>query len=173
MNLETNKGHTPPLVGYETYGGNYYKFHQDPKTFDEAMEICEAEGAHMSIVNSVEEADYIMKTMAKFPEEVKPITMRFKSYVLMGFHDAFKDGKFYTIDGKMDPEIHFLTVIQNFSLIPGKSLENSGYSKWRTDEPNGKNTENCGSFHISGVLNDIPCDAPLRYICEFNPVESM
>ena len=47
----------PPGPLYELVPGmGYYKFHNELKTWDQALEICEREGAHLGIPNSRREA---------------------------------------------------------------------------------------------------------------------
>lgn len=98
MSVDNDANDFPP-VGYEAFADNYYKYHRDPKNTVQAMRICEAEGAHLSIVNSEKEAAYIIQMMVKFPDEVLP-TSNIKDFILMGFHDAIVDGQYLTVDGK-------------------------------------------------------------------------
>lgn len=103
MNLDTNVGNKPPPIGYEGFGDNYYKYHRDPKDIIQAMRICEAEGAHISIINSEEEASHIMVIMNRFPSSSLP-TVGDKDHILMGFHDALIDGEYLTMDGKKNQQ---------------------------------------------------------------------
>lgn len=84
--------------GYEAFGDHYYKYHRDPKNIVEAMRVCEAEEAHISIINSDEEAAYIMEMMEKFPNDVL-VTSQHKNWILMGFHAAFIEAQYLTMDG--------------------------------------------------------------------------
>lgn len=61
------------------------------------MRVCEAEGAHISIVNSEKEADYFMQLMAKFSDD----------FILMGFHDAFIKDEYLTMDGKNHNDFNY------------------------------------------------------------------
>ncbi|CAH2980548.1 unnamed protein product [Chilo suppressalis] len=63
--------------------------------------------------------------------------------------------------------------------LPGQTLEEAGYPRWAPDEPNNVQYdavggENCGSIlrYIkpgAGMLNDVPCNLPLAFICEMKP----
>lgn len=48
----------------------------------------------------------------------------------------------------------------------GDDLTQIGYTNWYPLEPNGGVSENCGSMHFSGKLNDFPCDVPAVFFCE-------
>ena len=49
-----------PLYEF-VHGLGYYKLHNRPKIWYEAKRICETEGAHLAIINSVEEAQLLME----------------------------------------------------------------------------------------------------------------
>ncbi|KAJ9590456.1 hypothetical protein L9F63_016487, partial [Diploptera punctata] len=84
--------------GYDLVTGlGYYKLHTDYKTWEEALIACEAEGAHLLIINSDQEAkaleifwDASPKILEGFPNNL--------AYV--GFHDKYKEGQYLTIFSK-------------------------------------------------------------------------
>lgn len=52
-------------------------------------------------------------------------------------------------------------------FVEGDELKSTGYTKWSPGEPNNLGgNEHCGSMHLVGGLNDIPCDEPTVFICE-------
>jgi hypothetical protein len=51
----THEAKAPP--DYELLPGlGYYKFHTDIKTWEKARDVCEKEGAHLAVINSLTEA---------------------------------------------------------------------------------------------------------------------
>jgi hypothetical protein len=54
---EAPKSRRKAPADYELLPGlGYYKFHTDIKTWDKARTICEKEGAHLAVINSLTEA---------------------------------------------------------------------------------------------------------------------
>ena len=57
-----------PAPLYEYFPGyGYYKLHTNIKSWYEAKEICESEGAHLAIINSLEEAAIIDELRRRLP----------------------------------------------------------------------------------------------------------
>jgi hypothetical protein len=55
--IEEQKTCRKPPADYELVPGlGYYKFHTDIKTWDNARKVCENEGAHLAVINSLTEA---------------------------------------------------------------------------------------------------------------------
>ncbi|XP_044743746.1 hemolymph lipopolysaccharide-binding protein-like [Chrysoperla carnea] len=139
---------------YVRFEDSYYKYHQDPQTWNEARQICEAEGAYLIIINSEEEAQFLLRLMNQYPDAVIDDKSCDKHDVFVGFHDLFQEGQYVTIDGK--------------------SIRSSGYVHWEPDQPdNWQGNENCGTFsrYPSSGLNDRFCNCPLTYVCEI-PLKS-
>ncbi|XP_044739759.1 uncharacterized protein LOC123301094 [Chrysoperla carnea] len=144
---------------YFRFLDSYYKFHTSSTTWAEARRICEAEGAYLTIVNSEDEAYFLVRLFSQYPAAVlNGITcLNGANFVSIGFHDIFQEGEYVTIDGK--------------------SIRSSGYIHWQPGEPNnsaGENSsvvENCGSFHRNGGLNDLSCRCRIPFVCEI-PVNS-
>ncbi|KAG8229812.1 hypothetical protein J437_LFUL008180 [Ladona fulva] len=84
----------PKPAGYEYFPGvGYYKFYPDGvKTFNEALNICQNDGAHLAIINSVAESEVLKFIYARFPKA--------KEWAYLGFHDLEVEGKFVTISGE-------------------------------------------------------------------------
>ncbi|XP_044737458.1 hemolymph lipopolysaccharide-binding protein-like [Chrysoperla carnea] len=134
--------------GYISFENSFYKYHRDPQTWAKARQICEVEGGYLAIINSDDEASFLLGMMAKYPADVLT-DVQSKDFVLLGFHDYFKDREFVTIDGK--------------------SMESSGYMHWAPGQPdNAGGNEHCGTLRRSGGLNDFPCETPSPFICEIS-----
>jgi hypothetical protein len=55
--VEAQKPRRKPPADYELLPElGYYKFHTDIKTWDKAQDVCENEGAHLAVINSLTEA---------------------------------------------------------------------------------------------------------------------
>ncbi|XP_044739230.1 hemolymph lipopolysaccharide-binding protein-like [Chrysoperla carnea] len=134
--------------GYIPFENSFYKYHRVPQTWAKARQICDAEGGYLAIINSEDEANFLIQMMAKYPVDVLT-DVRHKNNVLVGFHDYFEEGEFVTIDGK--------------------SLENSGYVYWAPGQPNNYGgNEQCGSLWRKGGLTDFPCATSSPFICEIS-----
>ncbi|GLH00952.1 Hemolymph lipopolysaccharide-binding protein [Gryllus bimaculatus] len=82
----------PPLVppGYtELSGLGFYRLYEENITWPEAKSACEAEGAHLLVLNSQAEATAIQKLIQRHPS-VTP-------WIHIGFHDKIKEGHYVTI----------------------------------------------------------------------------
>ncbi|XP_071452960.1 hemolymph lipopolysaccharide-binding protein-like [Hetaerina americana] len=134
----------PPNLpaGYEYFPGiGYYKFYTDGvNSFSDASSKCMKDGAHLAIINSEAEAGVLVSLFLRNPKA--------KDYAFIGFHDMHEEGKYVTVFG--DP------------------LEMTSYTKWAAGEPS--KTEDCGSLHRSGGLNDIHCNQQelWPFICEYD-----
>ncbi|XP_028170786.1 macrophage mannose receptor 1-like [Ostrinia furnacalis] len=123
--------------------GKCYKFHLDPRTWREAYAVCSAESSYLAIIDSQAEADHLVKITAEAPkDDVQGDFLR--GAVHLGFHKR-KDG---------------------WKTIRGTKLENSGYSKWGNQQPDGGDNETCGTMFYNGHLNDLKCDHKCFFICE-------
>ncbi|XP_069694778.1 hemolymph lipopolysaccharide-binding protein-like [Periplaneta americana] len=132
---------SPPSIPpeYELFPGvGYYKFHETPKTWDEARKICEEEGAYLAIVNSKKESQIFQNLLSS--------ATTYRDFLLLGFHDRFVEGEFVTIFGK--------------------PLGSTGFIRWHENEPNNDGDEDCGSMYPDGGLNDLPCSQKQPFICE-------
>ncbi|XP_023724386.1 hemolymph lipopolysaccharide-binding protein isoform X3 [Cryptotermes secundus] len=140
----------PPIragPGYELRRGvGYYKIHTEPKTWQEARQICEQEGAHLAVINSEEESKVLQSLFA-------PVAAKLKvAWAFVGFHDLYNEGQYLTIFDE--------------------PLNSSGFYRWVVGQPDnwGGNDrspgEDCGSIHTNGGLNDLTCTAKVPFICE-------
>lgn len=124
---------TVPSFGYEYYPGfGFYRFHSIPQTWDNARLMCEMEGGHLAIVNSIFEHGIIQKYFARplpeHPDEIDLITIAF-----IGFHDLFEEGHHITLFS----EYNYICSV----LIPLVKI------KWYSN--NLKSEKNCRGTEIS------------------------
>ncbi|RVE42393.1 hypothetical protein evm_012952 [Chilo suppressalis] len=137
--------------------GSCYKFHKDAVAWTHAFSVCAAEGGYLAIINSEEEAQELKLLVDSNPPETLSTTNSLSTSI------GFRDWSDHTM---------WLTV-------HGQTLEEAGYPRWAPDEPNNVQYdavggENCGSIlrYIkpgAGMLNDVPCNLPLAFICEMKP----
>ncbi|XP_069703794.1 hemolymph lipopolysaccharide-binding protein-like isoform X2 [Periplaneta americana] len=139
----------PPKAhpGYELFPGvGYYKLHTKSAVWEEAIRICEQEGAHLGIINSDEESQVMGNLLARHPKLVDVVH---QGVAFLGFHDMYVEGQYVTIFGE--------------------PLNSTGYVKWNSNQPDnagGNPGEDCGSVLTNGKLNDLPCRAKEAFICE-------
>ncbi|KAJ8665119.1 hypothetical protein QAD02_006781 [Eretmocerus hayati] len=127
-----------------------YKLHKDLKTWNNARETCNDEGARLAIINSEEEANELTKMFQQ--SGLLELGGRPSDGVLIGFHDLYNEGQFVT--------------------ILGEPLEEAGYNKWSKlwpgvpDNIDNNQTQNCGALARDGGLDDVLCTVKLGFICE-------
>uniref|UniRef100_A0A8C5WCP0 C-type lectin domain-containing protein n=1 Tax=Leptobrachium leishanense TaxID=445787 RepID=A0A8C5WCP0_9ANUR len=115
---------------------NCYKLYDEKKTWEEAKQHCEAQKAHLIVINSDAEQE-LMKNMTK------------DQYIWLGLTDA--DGSWKWIDGtRYDSVTHFWNVGQP--------------DDWY--DPDYKGKEDCGSAVTSGLWNDAHCARTQHFLCE-------
>ncbi|XP_026318377.1 C-type mannose receptor 2-like [Hyposmocoma kahamanoa] len=135
--------------------GQCYKFHRQPQIWSDAYKICLAEGGHLAVINSPEEAKILSSIFAQHPAHT--MMSRFKHHLLLGF----------------------IKLNKSWGTIHGQSLEEAGYAIWAPNEPNNSphpenpghrdpygNNESCGTMQRDGLLNDAWCDITFAFICE-------
>ncbi|XP_046600595.1 hemolymph lipopolysaccharide-binding protein-like [Neodiprion lecontei] len=133
----------PPVARRDDYtyfpGIGGYKLHSKAVSWNQARFICEEEGGHLAIINSWAERDAVVTVLKA--------TNPHPDYVSLGFHDLCREG-------------HHITIHE-------ETLANAGFDEWAKGEPNNKyGSENCGSLHSSGGLNDHRCEESLPFMCE-------
>jgi hypothetical protein len=74
----------------------YYKLHTVGKSWEEALQTCEEEGAHLLVINSEDEA----KSIASLWEKNLAFLAKNSYYAFVGFHDLYKEGLVVTIFSK-------------------------------------------------------------------------
>ncbi|KAJ9577347.1 hypothetical protein L9F63_006091, partial [Diploptera punctata] len=89
----------PPGEGYELVPGfGYYKYYGVAKTWQEAVETCQAEGGHLLIVNSDAEFAVVKKIWDRNPSIYKDWR---KNHLYIGLTDKAKEGNWVSILGKL------------------------------------------------------------------------
>jgi hypothetical protein len=68
------------------YKASYYNVHDEPLTWFEASKVCGTEGAHLLIINSIQEAEAVKRFLDPSVETYS-----------VGIHDLFDEGKFVTV----------------------------------------------------------------------------
>ncbi|CAF4900146.1 unnamed protein product [Pieris macdunnoughi] len=122
--------------------GSCYKFHTDERNWTRAFMTCAAEGGHLAIINSDEEAK-VMRDLFKVHAAG---SIRYDT-VLMGFHDWRERGVWTTIHGQ--------------------SLQEAGYDMFEPGQPDSAAPgEYCGGMFRAATLNDVWCHKSLSFICE-------
>ncbi|RVE40792.1 hypothetical protein evm_014560 [Chilo suppressalis] len=137
--------------------GSCYKFHTAGRTWIRAYKTCREEGGYLAIINDDTEVQVIKDVFAKHPSE--KIASNYKDVAYIGFCSWGDHDNWYTVHGQ--------------------TLEEAGYSRWAPGEPNNQHApgwagENCGSILRytkpgAGMLNDVPCNITLAFICEMKP----
>ncbi|KAG7208112.1 hypothetical protein KM043_009684 [Ampulex compressa] len=130
-----------------TPGIGSHKLHTRAATWNAARKICNEEGGHLAVINSVVEAHILMDLFnrsgpvkgAAYPDEA-----------LIGIHDLYGEGDWVT--------------------VLGDSLAKTGYTrwsdKWGGQPDNGGGWQNCGAFMKEGGLDDVACDVAFPFFCE-------
>ncbi|XP_069699682.1 hemolymph lipopolysaccharide-binding protein-like [Periplaneta americana] len=127
-----------PVEGYSLYPGlGFYKYYRSIKTWAEAWKQCDADGAHLVVINSDAEA----QVMRQLLTGVNP-----QHYTYIGFH------KFYA------PDV--------FHTVEGKRLDRTGYYKWAPGKPGSDANHKCGAIFPSGLLVNKDCTGQWGFICE-------
>ncbi|CAH2086313.1 unnamed protein product [Euphydryas editha] len=124
--------------------GRCYKFHLMPMNWTEAYAACYTEQSYLAVINSQDEADYLVNLTNKTPKD-KVEGNFLRGAVHLGFQ--LKKNRWQTV-------------------VRNMPLSDSGYIKWGGGQPDGKGEEKCGSMFYNGHLNDIRCDQNLFFICE-------
>ena len=70
----------------------YYKVHIDAKTWQDALEDCQKEGAHLIILNSQKEADEIITLLVK--------NSCINQELWIGLHDQYNNRNYVTVFSK-------------------------------------------------------------------------
>ncbi|RVE44445.1 hypothetical protein evm_010922 [Chilo suppressalis] len=126
-----------------------YKIPRIAYTWNQAYAECQAQGAHLVVLNSQAESDAVFEIMKN---DAKIEGAHFWWFFFAGFRaEVPTDGS---------PRV--------FKTIFNETLEEAGYSTWAENEPNNAlNNENCGSiFKNDGKLNDVSCTHLYGFICE-------
>ncbi|KAJ8725866.1 hypothetical protein PYW08_004049 [Mythimna loreyi] len=133
---------------YSSVGG-CYKIPRLPYTWSQAYSECQAEGAHLLVLNSEAEHDAVFN-LTNTEEKV----------------EGSKAHYFFFAGFRADKPVGNATAV--FKTIFNQTLEEAGYAVWSDNEPNNAlGREYCGSvFKNDGKLNDVDCTHEFGFICE-------
>ncbi|XP_063223715.1 macrophage mannose receptor 1 isoform X2 [Bacillus rossius redtenbacheri] len=136
------------IKGYRMFDGHYYKLVKSPgRNWAEARESCQEDGGDLAVIDSQEEADFLLQLFSKDPS-------RWDQYVyeaFVGVTDQASEGNFLTVNGR--------------------TLNSTGFDHWLPNEPNNgdgvrSSEEDCVTFHKGRAYNDVDCDREMPYFCE-------
>ncbi|XP_028170800.1 CD209 antigen-like protein E isoform X3 [Ostrinia furnacalis] len=128
--------------------GKCYKFYSEPRTWRDAYVACSAELSYLAIIDSQAEADHLAKITTDAPKEDSQNAL--EDTVFLGFNKLRKGWK----------------------TIKGTKLQNSGYTKWGDQQPDGGDSESCGGMSYDGLLKDAKCEDQSYFICEHDVATS-
>nr|BAG54785.1 low-expression lectin 2 [Bombyx mori] len=118
----------------------YYRLNDLATNWDQARQICEAEGTYLFIPDSLDEMESFKLLMSNMKAQYTGI--------FMGLHDKFSDGNFVTLKGES---------------IAGTTIE----LLWAQGSPDNVNgTEHCVVMTREGLLDDRPCDDIYPFVCK-------
>ncbi|XP_044731588.1 uncharacterized protein LOC123294576 [Chrysoperla carnea] len=162
--IETSKCNKAP-DGYFLFQNSYYKYHSYAQTWYNASETCKKEGGDLVVVNSEDEASLLIRLMEEHPADSVCSEVGFycwKNYILVGFR-KYTVFQINLLQDELDSPLRE----SKWKTVDGKSLNESGYSRWAPGKPNEySDGENCGTFYRYGGLNDFPCIYRQPFVCE-------
>ncbi|CAB3222948.1 unnamed protein product [Arctia plantaginis] len=144
---EVDECGTPdPEYSYDKRTKKCYKLHTVPRNYHRAHFTCSAEGGHLAIINSDQEATVLRELFAKYPP-ARIVGNFWKDVAFVGFHNWGEGGDWRTIHGQ--------------------TLNEAGYARFSPGEPNNSTTgEYCGAIYRTAYLNDLWCENEYAFICE-------
>uniref|UniRef100_A0A2K6ES65 C-type lectin domain containing 10A n=1 Tax=Propithecus coquereli TaxID=379532 RepID=A0A2K6ES65_PROCO len=123
-------------LNWVEHAGSCYWFSRSGKPWPEAEKYCQLESAHLVVINSREEQNFVQKHLGFF-------------YTWMGLSDT--EGVWKWVDGT-DYDTNF----QNWK--PGQPDDWQGHGLG--------GGEDCAHFILDGRWNDDVCQRPYRWVCE-------
>ncbi|XP_069702324.1 hemolymph lipopolysaccharide-binding protein-like isoform X1 [Periplaneta americana] len=130
-------------------GVGQYKLHTTAQTWDEARRTCEAEGAHLLVLDRDKELPVIKDMFAQAPTITNS---SWDDMAWVGVHDLFTEG--------------------NFVTVLGRSYKSKDFVKWskgKTKEAQARRApahDDCVAVELDGELYDTSCDSRLPFFCE-------
>ncbi|XP_023931594.1 uncharacterized protein LOC112041979, partial [Lingula anatina] len=111
--------------GWISHGGHCYKLTHVQKNFDQAIQACAADNAHLVTVNSASEMNFLKNLIPTRP------SLLYEWYFFIGFYD-FADTKASTwLDGALSKYKYFHGVAPNTFGYKCNILMRSQHYKWR------------------------------------------
>ncbi|EFN70007.1 Hemolymph lipopolysaccharide-binding protein [Camponotus floridanus] len=130
-----------------TMGMGAHKIHTRAATWNEARKLCNEEGGHLAIINSIAEEHVLLEI---FNQSGPVMGAAYPDEAFLGIHDLYKEGEWVT--------------------LLGDSLARTGYTrwsdKWGGQPDNGGGKQHCGALMKEGGMDDVACDVPFPFFCE-------
>ncbi|NP_058885.1 asialoglycoprotein receptor 2 isoform X1 [Rattus norvegicus] len=123
-------------VNWVEFGGSCYWFSRDGLTWAEADQYCQMENAHLLVINSREEQEFVVKHRGAF-------------HIWIGLTD--KDGSWKWVDGT-----EYRSNFKNWAFTQPDN--------WQGHEEGG--SEDCAEILSDGLWNDNFCQQVNRWACE-------
>ncbi|XP_021033830.1 asialoglycoprotein receptor 2 [Mus caroli] len=123
-------------VNWLEFGGSCYWFSRDGLTWAEADQYCQLENAHLLVINSREEQDFVVKHRSSF-------------HIWIGLTD--RDGSWKWVDGT-----EYRNNYRNWAFTQPDN--------WQGHEQGGG--EDCAEIMSDGHWNDNFCQQVNRWVCE-------
>ncbi|XP_066586298.1 hemolymph lipopolysaccharide-binding protein-like [Prorops nasuta] len=124
-----------------------HKLHTRAAIWNDARKLCNEEGAHLAVINSIAEAQ-VLQDMLKNTGSI--IGAAYPDEALLGIHDLYTEGDWVT--------------------VLGESLGKTGYTvwsdKWGGQPDNGGGKQNCGALLKDGGMDDVACSVAFPFFCE-------
>ncbi|KAH9645904.1 hypothetical protein HF086_010103 [Spodoptera exigua] len=160
----------------------FYKIHTLHKTWSEAKRACALEGASLFYPENDDEAHAVLSFWNATQPYRLPVSDVYNNWGPGEPNDAggVEDCVILRQDGTLNDDqcnkkfpfickksLQSLEWNQrcNFPNL-GTSLDDTGYTCWGTNQPDGGEKEQCGSMFYNGLLNDISCGTRAFFICE-------
>lgn len=129
---------------YKSYRelGSCYSYHNIGATWAEAKTICEMEGAHLAIIDTLRESELVGELFGANTKEI--VDVESASVARIGLR-----------------QVHY----KEWQWDDG-SPRTTKYAKWPPGEPNNEAVNLCGGITKHGSLDDIRCNNHVSFICE-------
>ncbi|OXU32092.1 hypothetical protein TSAR_007849 [Trichomalopsis sarcophagae] len=167
-----------------------HKLHTRAASWNEARKMCNEEGGHLAIINSLTEATH--PALPVNPNYLRVEPWKQEPSHGAGSHIKPNDRKpsadcsqmlmdIFTKSGPVKGApyldlayvgIHDLYKEGEWVTILGESLFKTGYTVWsdkwggQPDNGGSSGNQNCGVFLKEGGLDDVNCDMPFAFFCE-------
>ncbi|KAF9790180.1 hypothetical protein SFRURICE_010840 [Spodoptera frugiperda] len=167
----------------------FYKIHTLHKTWPEAKRVCALEGASLFYPENDDEAHAVL-SFWNATQPYRWVYVGISDLIVKGVFETI-DGEPNDAGGvedcvilRQDGTLNDDQCTKKFPFICKKSLQSlewnqrcnfpnlgtalddTGYTCWGTNQPDGGDLEQCGSMFYNGLLNDISCDTRAFFICE-------
>lgn len=130
-----------------TLGMGAHKLHTRAATWNNARKICNEEGGHLAIINSLAE-ERILLNLFNHSGPIRGAV--YPNEAFLGIHDLYTEGEWVS--------------------VLGDSLAKTGFTiwsdKWGGQPDNGGGKQHCGALMREGSMDDVACDVQFPFFCE-------